>query len=320
MKWNRYDIYTTTAATDIICATLSELGINGFEIKDNKGLTEEELDGMFAEIPPVLPADDGKAVISFYLDADRPEDNRLKVDELKTALSAIKENIDAGTCEIEESVTQDTDWVNNWKKYWHTFKINDLYIKPTWEEETAGMKDGKVISLDPGTAFGTGAHETTRLVIGELQELVMPGDCVLDIGCGSGILSIVSVLYGAEKVLGIDLDKNAIKASYKNCKENHIDDKKVEFLRGDIISDPEFKERCGYSCYDIVCANILPVVLVPLTETVDQHMKSGAFLIYSGILNEKLTEVTDAINKNHALEIVDTKTDGEWSSVRIRKK
>ena len=320
MKWNRYDLHTTTAATDIICATLSELGIDGFEIKDNVALTEEELDGMFADFPPETSADDGKAVISFYLNAETPEDNALKLQELRNALSEIKNMVDAGDCEILESVTEDADWVNNWKKYWHTFKINDLYIKPTWEEITPEMEGSKVISLDPGTAFGTGAHETTRLVIGFLQELVRPGDSVLDIGCGSGILSIVSMLYGAKKAVGTDLDKMAVKASYENCMENGIEEDKVLFLKGNIISDTDLQKECGLGCFDLVCANILPDVLVPLSDTVDRHLKPGAFLVYSGILNEKTKGVTEAIEKNPGLEVIEIRHDGEWNAVLAKKR
>ncbi len=320
MKWNRYDIETTADATDLICAIISELGIDGVEIQDKKGITKEEADGMFVDIIPDAPEDDGSAIVSFYLSADEPEENSLKLSELKLKLAELKETFNAGSCDIKESVTDDADWANNWKKYWHTFRINDLFIKPTWEEVTPEMQNAKVISLDPGRAFGTGSHETTRLVIGRMQEIIKPGDKVLDIGCGSGILSIVAMVYGASEVLGVDLDKMAITASYENIKENGIDESKVDFLMGDIISDDEFKERCGLIKYDLVCANILPDVLVPLTATVDRHMKPGARLIYSGILNEKVEEVTGAIEGNGALEVIDVISDGEWSSVTARKK
>lgn len=337
MKWIRYDIDTTTDATDAVCAVLAELGITSVEIKDNVQLPREELDGMFIDVVPDLPEDDGKAVVSFYVETSQDEDNissyYSSVNETETnevsediefkvkeALKELSEYTDIGPGVISRSVTQDADWADNWKQFWHTFNIDDLIIRPIWEKETPDMKGKTVLKLDPGTAFGTGTHETTRLMIKAIKKYISPGDRVLDIGCGSGILSVVSLLFGAESALGVDLDKNAVTASYKNAADNDIPEEKVRFVLGNIISDESFKDECGKECYDLVYANILPDVLVPLSETVGCHLKSGGYLLYSGILDFKTDEVLDSLKKRPEFVIEEVTEDGEWRAITARKK
>lgn len=319
MSWIKYEISTTTDAEDIISSVLYEHGITSVEIRDRVPVPPEQLDGVFTEILPDEPEDDGKAVICFYIDEDDAQCDALiacannAIEELRAAYPDI-------AFEVSEGRLDNTDWAHNWKKYWHTIQINDLFIKPSWEDVTPEMTGKKVLSLDPGTAFGTGSHETTALCISAVQKYLKPGDSVLDIGCGSGILTIAAKLYGAGECMGTDLDKLAIDASRENLSANVNDTTDVTFARGNIVTDESFKKECGFLKYDMVLANILPEVLVPLSESVDKHMKPGAVLIYSGILLEKEDEVKKALEKNENLDIIESLYKGEWMAFVSRKK
>lgn len=318
MKWNKYTIQTTTQAVDLISASLSELGIEGIEIEDNVQLTREEAKTMFVDFIPELPPDDGSAKVSFYMDAD--EDDNTMLEKVRAELESLRDFADIGDGTVTESQTEDKDWINNWKQYWHTFTIGDLYIKPTWEPETEEMSGHPVLSIDPGTAFGTGSHETTRMVIRQLQKYIKGGEEILDVGCGSGILSVAALKYGAKHALGTDLDPNAIIASKENAEQNNILPEKLQVIEGNIIDDQKIQDICGYECYDIVCANILADVLEPLSGEITRHMKHGAYFITSGIIDTKEQEVIDCFKTNPELEIVEVNHDGEWVNVTARRK
>ena len=318
MKWNKYSIKTTTEAVDLISCMLSEYGIEGIEIEDNVQLTQEEAKTMFVDFIPELPPDDGTARVNFYVDSD--EDDNTILDKVKEGLEELRTFTDVGEGTITESQTVDKDWINNWKQYWHTFSIGDLYIKPTWEEVTEEMKGHPVLSIDPGTAFGTGSHETTRMVIRQLQKYTTQNCQVLDVGCGSGILSVVALKYGAAHALGTDLDPNAIIASKENAQQNNINEADLEVIEGNIIDDTEIQDRCGYECYDIVCANILADVLIPLSSEITKHMKHGAYFITSGIIDSRENDVADAFRNNPELDIVEINHDGEWVNITAVRK
>ena len=318
MKWNKYTINTTTQAVDLLSATLAECGIEGIEVEDNVQLTQEEAKTMFVDFIPDLPPDEGLAKVNFYLDSD--EDNEPVLARVREEIEDLRTFTDIGEGTITESQTEDKDWINNWKQYWHTFSIGDLYIKPTWEEETEEMKGHPVLSIDPGTAFGTGSHETTRMVIRQLQKYVKKDDEILDVGCGSGILSVVALKYGAKHALGTDLDSNAIIASEENAQQNGIKAEELEVIEGNIIDDKAVQDRCGYECYDIVCANILADVLIPLSSEITRHMKHGAYFITSGIIDSKEEEVASAFRNNDELEIVEINHDGEWVNITAVRK
>lgn len=318
MKWNKYSIKTTTEAVDLISCMLSEYGIEGIEIEDNVQLTQEEAKTMFVDFIPELPPDDGTARVNFYVDSD--EDDNTILDKVKEGLEELRIFSDVGEGTITESQTEDKDWINNWKQYWHTFSIGDLYIKPTWEEVTEEMKGHPVLSIDPGTAFGTGSHETTRMVIRQLQKYTTQNCQVLDVGCGSGILSVVALKYGAAHAMGTDLDPNAIIASKENAQQNNINEADLEVIEGNIIDDTEIQDRCGYECYDIVCANILADVLIPLSSEITKHMKHGAYFITSGIIDSRENDVADAFRNNPELDIVEINHDGEWVNITAVRK
>lgn len=318
MKWNKYTIDTTAEAVDLISCMLAELGIEGIEIEDNVQLTQEEAKTMFVDFIPELPPDDGTAKVNFYTDAE--EDDCAMLDRIAAELEEMRTYCDIGSAAITKTQTEDKDWINNWKQYWHTFQIGDLYIKPTWEQETEEMKGHPVLSIDPGTAFGTGSHETTSMVIRQLQKYVQDGAKILDVGCGSGILSFVALKYGAAHAVGTDLDPNAIIASGQNAEQNDIAPERFTVFEGNIIDDSAVQDRCGYECYDIVCANILAEVLLALSEEITRHMKHGAYFITSGIIDTKEQEVVQHFRKNPELEIVEVNRQGEWINVTARRK
>ena len=318
MKWNRYSIKTTTQAVDLISSALDDIGIEGIEIQDNVQLTQEEAKTMFVDFIPELPPDDGTAVVNFYIDSD--EDDGTLVKKAEQEIKDLRMFVDIGEGTITRSETEDKDWINNWKQYWHTFTIGNLYIKPTWEEITEEMKGHPVLALIRELHLEQVRTKQQEWLLSKLEKYVKKGDRILDVGCGSGILSVVALKYGAEYALGTDLDPNAIIASEENSVQNNITKEQFEVIEGNIIDDKNIKDRCGYECYDIVCANILADVLEPLSVNIHEHMKHGAYFITSGIINTKEDEVVNAFKKNSELEIVEINHDGEWVNVTARRK
>lgn len=316
MKWNRFTVKTKTEAEDIVISTLAEVGIEGVEIQDKQPLTEEDKAQMFVDIMPEGPADDGVAYLNFYLEEDADKEAILK--DVREALDDLKNFMDIGEATIEESQTEDKDWINNWKQYFHQFYVDDILIVPSWEEVKAEDKDKMILHIDPGTAFGTGMHETTQLVIRQLKKYVTPDTEMLDVGTGSGILGIVALKLGAKHVLGTDLDPCAVPAVAENKEANQIVDETFDMVIGNIIDDKAIQDQAGYEKYDIVTANILADVLSPLTPVIVNQMKKGAYYITSGILDVKEEVVVEAV-KAAGLTVVEVTHQGEWVSVTARK-
>lgn len=316
MKWNRFTVKTTTEAEDIVICTLAEVGVEGAEILDKKPLTEEDKEQMFVDIMPEGPEDDGIAYLNFYLEEDADKEEILK--NVRAALEELKSFMDIGEGTIEESETEDKDWINNWKEYFHQFYVDDILIVPSWEEVKEEDQDKMILHIDPGTAFGTGMHETTQLVIRQLKKYVTPDTELLDVGTGSGILGIVSLKLGAKHVVGTDLDPCAVPAVAENKEANQIPDEAFDMMIGNIIDDKEVQDKVGYEKYDIVAANILADVLVPLTPVIVNQMKKGAYYITSGILDVKEEVVVQAVKKA-GLTLVEVTHQGEWVSVTARK-
>ena len=316
MKWNRFTVKTKTEAEDIVISTLAEVGIEGVEIQDKQPLTEEDKAQMFVDIMPEGPADDGIAYLNFYLEEDADKEAILK--DVREALDDLRNFMDIGEATIEESQTEDKDWINNWKQYFHQFYVDDILIVPSWEEVKAEDKDKMILHIDPGTAFGTGMHETTQLVIRQLKKYVTPDTEMLDVGTGSGILGIVSLKLGAKHVLGTDLDPCAVPAVAENKEANQIVDETFDMVIGNIIDDKAIQDQAGYEKYDIVTANILADVLIPLTPVIVNQMKKGAYYITSGILDVKEEVVVEAV-KAAGLTVVEVTHQGEWVSVTARK-
>lgn len=316
MKWNMFRLKTTAEAEDIISSMLADLGVEGVQIEDKVPLTAEDKEQMFVDILPDIPEDDGCAYLTFYLEEN--EDSAELLSKVKEELEAMRSYLDIGEGTIEESETEDVDWVNNWKKYFHQFYIDDILVIPSWEkvkEEDAGRL---VIHIDPGTAFGTGMHETTQLCIRALRKYVKDGSRILDVGCGSGILGMLALKFGAAYSVGTDLDPCAITATHENMEENGISKDCYEVMIGNIIDDVNIQEAAGYERYDIVAANILADVLVPLTPVIVRQMKPGGIYITSGIIDDKEEVVTEAV-RAAGLEVLEVNYQGEWVSVVARK-
>ena len=316
MKWNRFTVKTKTEAEDIVISTLAEVGIEGVEIQDKQPLTESDKQQMFVDIMPDIPDDDGIAYLNFYLEEDADKEAILK--DVREALDDLKNFMDIGEATIEESQTEDKDWINNWKQYFHQFYIDDILVIPSWENVEAKDSDKMVIHIDPGTAFGTGMHETTQLWIRQLKKYVTPDTEMLDVGTGSGILGIVALKLGAKHVLGTDLDPCAVPAVAENKEANQIVDETFDMVIGNIIDDKAIQDQAGYEKYDIVTANILADVLIPLTPVIVNQMKKGAYYITSGILDVKEEVVVEAV-KAAGLTVVEVTHQGEWVSVTARK-
>ena len=328
MKWKKFKIKTVTDAEDIIISTLYDIGLEGAQIEDKVPLTALEKEQMFVDILPDGPADDGIAYLSFFV--EEKEDGSLELngepvteaqicEKVKEELDGLRMFCEIGEGSIAVDETEDIDWINNWKQYFHQFYIDDILVIPSWENVEAKDSDKMVIHIDPGTAFGTGMHETTQLCIRQLKKYVTKDTELLDVGTGSGILSIIALKLGARHAVGTDLDPCAVDAVADNMANNGIAPEQFEMMIGNIINDKAVQDQVGYEKYDIVVANILADVLVPLTPVIVNQLKEGGIYITSGIIDDKETVVTEAV-KAAGLELLEVTYQGEWVSVTARKK
>ncbi len=324
MKWIRCTINTTTEAEDLISCALADLGIEGVEIENRVPLTEADTAKMFIDILPDLGEDDGTSRVSFYLDAG--EDHTEILANVREALEEIRAFADVGPGDISESVTEDRDWMNNWKEFFHPFTIadprpgmhRDILIRPTWETSGGTDKDKILIEIDPGISFGTGQHETTQLCIRQLMNYVKDGDKVLDIGCGSGILSIAALKLGAGYVAGTDVDGQCLTSTKENLKRNHLDGAPVDLYLGNLIDDAALRETIGTERFDVVAANILADVIIPMAPVIRPLLKEGGVFIASGIIDFKEDEVREAIEAA-GLTVLTVTEQGEWVSITARR-
>lgn len=355
MIWRKFSIRTTEEAEDILISNLYDLGIEGAEITDLKPLSEVDTKGMFIDILPELPADDGKATVSFYVEVLPEEEKEKRIEErkrmqedpsvdssylpntanlyteteleklifeIRKMLEEMRDYCDIGEGSMEESETEDKDWINNWKSFFRPFFVEDILIKPSWEELPEGAEDKLLINIDPGTAFGTGMHETTQLCIRALKKYLQPGDEVLDLGTGSGILGITALKLGAGHVAGTDLDEEAVPAVKENLEKNSLRQEQFDLLIGNVIGEENRENVKALGCekYDIVLANILAPVIVLLAPIVPRFLKREGIFISSGILNERAAEVENALRAVPELVILEKREQGEWVSFAARKK
>ena len=316
MKWKKFRLKTTTQAEDIVICALADAGVEGAQIEDNVPLSEADLQQMFVDIPLTSGQDDGTAYLSFYLDEEEDADAVLK--RVEEELANLRKFSDIGPCTIERSETEDKDWINNWKQYFHQFTVDDFLVIPSWEEVRPEDAGKKILHIDPGTAFGTGMHETTQLCMRQLKKYVTKGCEVLDVGTGSGILGITALMLGAGHVFATDLDPCAMDAVRENLQANGIAPESMQAVIGNLIDNQKIQDAAGYEKYDIAAANILAPVLVELTPQIVSHLKPGGIYITSGILDVKEKDVTDACEKA-GLTVVEVTHQGEWVSVTAQK-
>lgn len=327
MKWKKFRIKTLAEAEDIVISTLYDIGLEGAQIEDKVPLTAAEKEQMFVDILPEMQEDDGIAYLSFFV--EEQEDGSLILDGESTdaarILEKVKKELDAlrifmdigdGTVTVDE--TEDIDWINNWKQYFHQFYIDDILVIPSWEEMERKDQAKLVLHIDPGTAFGTGMHETTQLCIRQLRKYITPDTELLDVGTGSGILAILSLMFGAKHAVGTDLDPCSVEAVRENMEANGIRQDAFKMMIGNLITDCAVQKEVGFACYDIVVANILADVLVPLTPVIKNQLKSGGIYITSGIIDEKEKTVADAV-KAAGFTILEITRQGEWVSITAQK-
>ena len=327
MKWMKFRIKTITEAEDVIVSTLYDIGLEGAQIEDKVPLTTAEKEQMFVDILPDGPADDGIAYLSFFVEekengllevAGEDKTSEQLLAEIREELSGLQEFMDIGEGTVSVDETEDIDWINNWKQYFHQFTIDDILVIPSWEEAEPENEGRLVLHIDPGTAFGTGMHDTTQLCIRALRKYITKDTVLLDVGTGSGILAILSLMFGAKKAIGTDLDICAVDAVRENKEANGIPEDSFELLIGNIITDKGVQDQVGYECYDIVVANILAEVLVPLTPVIVHQLKKGGIYITSGIIDDKEETVAAAV-RAAGLTVLDIQQQGEWVSVVARK-
>ena len=327
MKWTKFRIKTITDAEDIIISTLYDIGLEGAQIEDKIPLTAKEKEQMFVDILPDGPEDDGIAYLSFFVEEQEdgslvvngePTDADTIMEQVKAELDDLRNFMDIGEGTVTVDETEDIDWINNWKQYFHQFYIDDILVIPSWEDVKPEDEDKMVLHIDPGTAFGTGMHETTQLCIRQLRKYITPETELLDVGTGSGILAILSLMFGAKHAVGTDLDPCAVEAVRENMEVNNIPGDAFKMMIGNIITDKAVQDEVGYECYDIVVANILADVLVPLTPVIVNQLKPGGIYITSGIIDDKEETVVEAV-KAAGLEVLEVTYQGEWVSVTARK-
>ncbi|MDR2546017.1 MAG: 50S ribosomal protein L11 methyltransferase [Lachnospiraceae bacterium] len=328
MKWLKIKIKTHTTVTEMIVMTLAEIGFEGAQIEDNQPISAADLERMFADIVPDMPDDDGVAYVSVFAvitDSGKAEllgtelDVSILVEQIEAKLAELSAFIDIGGGDIIVSETADIDWRDNWKSYFTPFAVDDILIVPSWEESIPTEAATHVLRIDPGAVFGTGQHETTKICIRELRKHLRRGDHVLDIGCGSGILSITALLLGADYVLAVDIDEHAAEAVQHNSKANAIASEKLDVVIGNILVADESCLIAKEKQFDIVVANIITGTLVELTAIVHEYMKNGAVFITSGIINDELqVEQVLIAMKAAGMTIVDVVRDSDWVGVTAR--
>lgn len=310
MKWIRFTLDTHTDAVDLLSYKLDEIGVEGIEIEDKLPLSEADKEKMFVDILPDPVDNDGTAKVHFYMEPENCDPEKVML-QVQNIFQELQEFCEIGKGTITLSETEDKDWINNWKTFFKPFRAaDDIVIKPTWETYEKEKDSDILIEIDPGIAFGTGSHETTKLCIQALDKYVKEGDSILDVGCGSGILSIAALKLGAAHATAIDIDEVAVKVAAENMSVNQIPSSRYTLYDGDLISNAFLKVKAGTG-HDIVVANILADVIIPLTGVIRPHLKKGGLYITSGIIDTKEEDVRHALEEN-GFEILSVEHMKEW--------
>ena len=317
MEWIQVSISTTTEGIDMVCDALANIGISGFEIEDEKDFNDFlENNTKYWDFvdEDLMKAKQGVTRVKVYIEAETAADNLASiVDAMSLLKDADTENA-YGELKIETASMQEEDWANNWKQYFKPICVGEkMLICPEWED-AGDYGDRKVFKVNPGMTFGTGTHHSTQMCIAHLENAVSGGEYVLDLGCGSGILSIISLILGAEHATAVDIDENCVHVAYENLDMNGISRDKYTVYSGDIITDTELFDKMNVRKYDVVVANIVADVIIALLPSAEKLMKDGGTFICSGIIDERLDDVTSAIEKSR-FAIDKIIHSGGWASI-----
>lgn len=322
MNWTEVSIYTTTDGIEIINGALLKLGIDDAVIEDasvfedflhNDTLNWDYYDEELAKLKNC------ESCIKVYLaDNNQGMESLKEINKFIEVLKNESKDIDLGRLEIATKLLNDEDWANNWKQYFKPFTVSEkIIIKPSWEELTETAEGKIILEIDPGMSFGTGQHHTTRLCIEQIVKHVKAGMEVLDMGCGSGILSIASILLGAGKATGIDIDENATRTARENAALNDIYEDRFTVYCGDVTVDEELQETIGFNKYDMIAVNIIAQIIMGMSFTFPKFLKKGGLVIASGIIKKYVDDVVGDF-KALGFEILEINNSEEWVSITAR--
>ncbi len=322
MNWTEVTIYTTTDGIEIINGALLKLGINDAVIEDasvfedflhNETLNWDYFDEELAKMQEC------ESCIKVYLaDNNQGKQSLIEIEKFIEDLKEEFKETDLGRLKIETRILNDEDWANNWKQYFKPFTVSDkIIIKPSWEELTESSDGKTVLEIDPGMSFGTGQHHTTRLCIEQLVKHMKAGTEVLDMGCGSGILSIASILLGADKATGVDIDENAVRTAKENAALNNIYEDKFTVYCGDVTGDEGLQNAIGCNRYDMIAVNIIAQIIMGMSFTFPKFLKKGGLVIASGIIKKYVNDVVENF-KALGFEILEINNSEEWVSITAR--
>lgn len=316
MNWIKTVIYTTKEGIEPVCGQLLNVGINGTQIEDEDDFNDFlENNKAYWDLvdDELIESKKGETKVIFYLAENEylPE-NLANVKNSINYLSDFDKDKKFGRLYVETSVTNEEDWANNWKKYFKPINIGEkITVCPVWEN--VDIKDRIIFKINPGMSFGTGTHHSTRMCIEELQHIVKEGDDILDIGCGSGILSIISLMLGAKSAVALDIDPNAAHIAYENAALNNIFEDKYTVYSGNVLTDEKLVEKISSKKYDVVEANIIADVIIALAPLAASLTKKDGTFICSGIILNRSDEVEEELKKYFKIKKV--LQSGEWVSI-----
>lgn len=315
MEWIKVTIYTTNEGIDTICDKLYDIGFCNTQIEDESEFNEflEDNKKYWDYVDDeLIESKKGETRVIIYIESNESAPDQINL--VKSTIEPLKSNSAFGSLNIETDGINEEDWANNWKAFFKPLEIGEkILIQPEWEKFD-GETDRIVFTVNPGLTFGTGTHNSTKLCIAELEKIIDENTNMIDIGCGSGILSIISLLLGAKDAVALDIDPNSVHVAYENAKMNNVDKYIYHVYSGDILTDNELIAKISDKKYDVVVANIVADVIIALLPTVKNIISENGKFVCSGIINERLADVTDAMKKQN-IKINHTVTDGEWSAV-----
>lgn len=321
MNWIKVSVFTTSEGIEPVSGRLYQLGISGLEIEDEQDFKDflennkQYWDYVDEELVKKM---EGETKVKTYV-SDDTEGRELLI-AIKSTLSELKQldvNNEFGRLEIELDNMTEQDWANNWRQYFHQMEIGEkVMIKPEWEELNKPT-DRVVFNIEPGMSFGTGSHYTTQLCIESLEKYITQGVKMLDLGCGSGILSIISLLLGADMAVAVDIDPNAVDTAYQNADRNGVDRGKYKVLSGNVLTDSDIQAEISKNKYEVVAANIVADVIIGLAPKAKEYMAENGVFITSGIISDRLDDVKNALYEN-GFNIVSINQRKDWVSIVCR--